>query len=751
MSVALESIEKYFKSNVYKPFYIAVGDEEYRNIKSKLVEIGDIEIIGLSKFCRSEDKKPDIDKLRETLRMIDIDCKSNNVVFLGLGEYLALEGESKATMILTELLSFNLGSAHAVFLLRGVSTQVKSLAMGDPRLRGRQIEICDDSMTSLSFSFASPVLEMYENNGFKKALSIAEDGEDERIFANSALDFPNSLISTQKIENPYVAICKTNRNFSIPKEVGSEEYWTQLLNELNDKRNLSLLFEAHGFAVTEIDFYEKICKTDYISWLYYIYLMSNVSEIKNPYLKLVVEKSNGLSEFKYNVLNYISFISASDTSFDELYSSRKRLVKSFPESEVSVFVSNNRVNPDESIYKLTDNTLVEQQEIIADIAKHGIPKNLESIFPNLAIYLKEYHFNGDTLNELLTEYFNAYKKQKVLNVINEDFMAKVEELANTRVYNRLRTRDELVASIDTSSTFLCWIDALGVEYLSFIVEMAQKKGLAVSVNVGRADLPTITSINKRFYEMWPEEHKKKIEDLDEVKHKEKGGYRYGPSNQYAIHLAKELKILEEAINEAATELGLRKYDKYVLASDHGASRLAVIRKQEEKYETDTQGEHSGRCCKSFEGCDLPYATEENGYIVLADYGRFKKSRAANVEVHGGATLEEVVVPIVSLSLRDSSIVIQLVDKTVKADFKTGTIIKLFVNKSISQPLYVDYKGKKYKANAVDENHYNVPIDEIKRAGIVEIDIYLGEDLISHLSVNVTGKSASMNSDFDDLF
>ena len=76
---------------------------------------------------------------------------------------------------------------------------------------------------------------------------------------------------------------------------------------------------------------------------------------------------------------------------------------------------------------------------------------------------------------------------------------------------------------------------------------------------------------------------------------------------------------------------------------------------------------------------------------------------------------------------------------------------MYVNKSISQAIYVEYKGKKHSAVATDSNHYKVTIEEIKRACTADFDIYLGEDLISHVSLQVVGKSASMNSDFDDLF
>ena len=97
-----------------------------------------------------------------------------------------------------------------------------------------------------------------------------------------------------------------------------------------------------------------------------------------------------------------------------------------------------------------------------------------------------------------------------------------------------------------------------------------------------------------------------------------------------IHLAAELDVIEAAISTAATELAMHKCQAFVIASDHGSSRLAVIKRQEVPYDTDTKGEHSGRCCKTFENCNLQYKVEENEYIALADYGRFRGSRAANV-------------------------------------------------------------------------------------------------------------------------
>lgn len=730
---------------------MVVGDKSYTNYRKKLYDAKDVEIICLSSFCKEPDKKPNLDKLSGTLRMADVDCESNKLVILGLGEYLALEGSEKAYQVLMELINFNLGSAHAVFLLRGVKNIVKDIASNDPRYSGRQIEFDSDTDTELIFRFSSKDLAYYDGDGIQAALKYAENGEKNIISTNTSLRFEDSLLEVNILRDSYEAVRRRVVNFNIAKEKGDEDNWEQLLCELQQNNTLDFVFSKRGFDGDLTMYYQRTHGCGFEKWLYYIYLLSVKESIPNRYLRYILESSHNFSDYNNKVLNAITEISHSSPNYKEYYQDRKKLIEKFPESEMAAFIVNNRKNLEESIFRLTDNTLVEREEIITCISKQGVPHNLNELYQDLDLYLRTYSFSGDTLNDRLTHYFTEYKKNKLLNKIDNSFLEQVDELAISREYNRLRTRDEIVASIDKSDSFLCWVDALGVEYLSYLTEQAKAKGLAVSVKIGRANLPTITSTNREFYDEWPEGQKRKIEELDEIKHKEKGGYKYGSNNTYPIHLAKELEILNSVINDAATNLSLRKYEKYVIASDHGASRLAVIRKKEEKYDTDTRGEHSGRCCKAFQDYDLPFSTEENGYIVLADYGRFKGSRAANVEVHGGASLEEVVVPIITLALKDNSIVVNMVEDYVKADYRNGVSVTIYVNKHINSALYLELLGKKYCGQKMDDNHYKVEIPEIKRAGKYSVGVFLDDNLLSQIEITAVGQSASMNTEFDDLF
>ena len=132
------------------------------------------------------------------------------------------------------------------------------------------------------------------------------------------------------------------------------------------------------------------------------------------------------------------------------------------------------------------------------------------------------------------------------------------------------------------------MDALGVEYLSYIASLAKRKGLSIHVDIVRSELPSITSINKKFYDEWSGGKKFKEDQLDIIKHKDKGGYFFTNESD-PVHIAEELIVIEKAINTAAMELGMHHCKSFVIASDHGASRLAVIKKQEVPYDTDTKG------------------------------------------------------------------------------------------------------------------------------------------------------------------
>lgn len=744
----IDSVKKYLTSTDKTPYFLFISDGQYATAMDELSVLG-FDFVPLSGFCNNDDRMPDIDGLLTYIEVANVKSNGKKLVVTGLGEFLALRGSDEATRTMSRLKDHNVGDVKVVFLLRGLASLIAGLQT-DPRFDSRRFSIIDKAECGLSFTLAAPAVGLSALSGFKAMLAELENGRCGSVVVNTVINLDKAIFTIHKISNAYEGIKFLTRGFALARSCGSDARWVELLVELNQSNgSLDDVFEKHDFGNNpESDFYARIAGSAYRNWLYFIYLKSKADTLQNGYLRFVLDKTSCFEDFSGNVLNTIIDILHMDKRFPSFYNERKSLVEKFPESDIANFVVNSRHVVSESIYKLTDGTRAEREEIIAWLSKNGMVPELDGIYPMLAAYMKKYIFKCPELADLLTEYFEAYKRQKLSNQLEPEFLKKVDELALSRKFNRLPTRNEIMDSVDKNDTFLYWLDALGVEYLSLIEALVQKRGLSVRVNIARAELPTITAINRDFFDGWQGD-KEKNDELDDIKHRDTGGYNF-TSNELPIHLAKELEIITAMIDKAATELALRHCKRFLIVSDHGASRLAVLRRKEEKYDTDTIGEHSGRCCKMFQPYDLPFAAEENEYLVLADYGRFKGSRASNVEVHGGASLEEVVVPVIELSLKDESIAVKLVDETVTVDFRTGIEIKLFFNSPI-QDVSIVLNGKPYSATQGDTNHYSVKLPDIKRAGDYSADVYAGDNLIGKIMIKAQGKSGKVNDAFDDLF
>ncbi|MDK2988952.1 MAG: hypothetical protein PWR16_481 [Methanoculleus sp.] len=744
----IDPVKKYLTSSVKRPYFLFISDDQYKTILDELSMLG-LDIVQMSGFCGGDDKLPDIDGLLTYIEAADVNAKSKKFFVTGLGEYLALRGPGEASRTLSRLKDLNVGGAKVVLLLRGLASQIAGL-QADPRFDERRFSVIDKAESDLSITLAAPSVGLSAVSGFKALLAELENGRCGNVVVNTAVNLDKAIFTVHQISNAYDGIKFSTRGFVLARSCGSDVRWAELLGELNQSNgSLDEVFEKHGLGNNlESGFYARIAGNDYCNWLYFICLKSKADTLQNGYLRFVLDKTSRFEDFVSNILSAIIEIPHTDKRFSSFYQERKVIVEKFPESDIADFVVNNRQVVSESIYKLTDGTRAEREEIIAWLSQNGLIPEIDIIYPALAAYMKKYIFKCPELADLLTEYFEAYKRQKLSNELETDFLEKVDQLALTRQFNRLPTRNVIIDSLDKSGTFLYWLDALGVEYLGLIESLVQKLGLSIRVHIARAELPTITSINRDFFDAW-QARKEKNDELDDTKHSDAGGYNF-TNNELPIHLAKELDIIAAMIDKAATELALKHCKRFLIVSDHGASRLAVLRRKGEKYDTDTTGEHSGRCCELFQPYDLPFAAEENGYLVLADYGRFKGSRAANVEVHGGASLEEVVVPIIELSLKDGSVMVKLVDEVVTVDFRTGTEINLFFNSPV-QDVSVVLNGKPYLASQLDANHYSVKLPDTKRAGEYPADVYAGDNLIGKIMIKAQGKSGKVNDAFDDLF
>jgi hypothetical protein len=748
-------VQNYISTVKGLPFFYVVGDEDYCSVLTELKQ-ADISVVRMSNFCFKDDKFPSVDELVDYFRTSDVDYRDNKFVVVGLGEYLAIRGAAIVEKELLRLKNTTLGNSRAILLLRGVPTQAAKIIRDDNKMVDQQrAYISCNLLTNISITNMPADVGLVAKIGVKHLLRSIEDGIFGNIYASTSLALDNAIFPLTTLSGAYSVVKQLVEDFKLDSEAGTEEQWQRLLKDLNKcGRNIKAVFDRNGIdeRITD-DLCLAVSGFEYWNWLVFLYFKLSAEQIKNSYLKLVVEETLSFESFKTNLIIKITELSHHDRHFKKLYEERKKLLRDFPEEDIALFIKANEINPKESIYRLTDNTLLEKKTTVKWVARNGFSEAISYVYPALDSYLKKYIFDCPVLVDELTEYFDSYKRQKVSNHILDDFVKLVVKYASGISYAQLPTRDNAIKAIaDKNSAYLYWIDALGVEYLSYITALAKKKGLSIHTDIVRSDLPTITSINKQFYEQWTGGKKYKEEQLDNIKHKDKGGYFF-TDDEDPIHIPAELEVIEKALNTAAMELGMHNCKSFVIASDHGASRLAVIKKQEVPYETDTKGEHSGRCCKVFDGCDVPYKVEDNGFIILTDYGRFRGSRSANVEVHGGASLEEIVIPIITLTLKKQAgvqITIMRPDD-ITADRYEGVTLNLYIS-DVDSPdnISLVVEDKPYRGKSEDGIHYTFGLADIKRAKMkpYTADVFDGSDLIGSISFKVKGKAATVKADFD---
>lgn len=202
-----------------------------------------------------------------------------------------------------------------------------------------------------------------------------------------------------------------------------------------------------------------------------------------------------------------------------------------------------------------------------------------------------------------------------------------------------------------------------------------------------------------------------------------------------------MEVIRTVLKKIRNDLAESPLQRVFMIADHGASRLAVLHDTENVWEMAEKGQHSGRCCPKSDVDQKPdFAADAGDFWALANYDRFKGGRKANVEVHGGATLEELCVPIIELTYMSEKpeIALMPIDNEVFAigdipeievSFRKKAALKIFSTVSLQNvSLVVD--GTFYPATDIGNNCYRVDMPELKKQGTYYADVCSGDNVIA---------------------
>lgn len=733
-------INNYLRTKKTWPIIVDVQTKEDLSDIKEFFNIGNNKFLYANRFCRQDG----------AFRLEDFyNSVSNNTddtFVIGLTAFLKIQGESFLKKVLKELLSKSI-SGHIVI----VTYQCREyLCFSDTRFseRGQIVIASGEQDSAPNICLISPDLaDAFPNSyqGIEEISCAVEKDTKDTIYIATAIGdqtFANSIYSISRMSNGYDILCnRDSRTKNIPVSFGTAEQWNYALKIMGlDRDWMTLVLQEFGSlsnlsrAIVSFSQFEEKKQ-----WLYFI-LLSIFGSKDNRYLQLAVQNTYSYADLIKSVYRTILSIDINRSEFKKLYSQRKSILNELPEfnSEIVEFCKVVSVKEKDAIYYLTDLTQPEKERIIEWLDVYGFEYNnkelisiLNIVYPDLAKYLSPYRYK----NEFLDQYFSNYKYQKVINRIMPSFEAIVDEQSYQLDFmDILPARTTLIDKIDVTDSQAYFFDALGVEYLSFIQGKCNEYGLASNISCARCELPSLTSFNKEFVSTFNDKgcSVANIKSLDEIKHHGENNFDY-EKVKMPIYLITELEIIDSLLKKVKAKIDSGIYKKAIIVSDHGASRLAVLHNTENSWSMATKGVHSGRCCPMNEIDTKPeFAIEEEGFWVLANYDRFQGSRKSNCEVHGGATIEEVAVPIIEITQKQLAVEAFIVDssKVIHLGAKEHAVIKLYVGVK-SNNIAIRVNGIYYDAEPTSENYiYKVDLIDLTKKGKYSCDILNGNDEIA---------------------
>ena len=486
------------------------------------------------------------------------------------------------------------------------------------------------------------------------------------IFANSDNAQPDNAFKYTVCNNAFEFLTE-GLGINLGKLSLREEdmpYWEELASCIdvtdfdfdvfvNQRFNTLNLNDENAFVQTWFEY-----KDTFSRWLLKTYFVWKSGE--RSYLIRVLENVTSLStsDLFSQIATHIFDEPLDEASIGQRLSLLKEAkrqhvqIKSLAEQKVKAKLSAMAADPERgplfAMKYMSPLTLSEQCLMVEWVGQGKIEKNdIKNLFPELYAYLLPSSIKTGKGNGWTNEYFQEYCLSKVGNQETGSLAKKLKELNGSQVsfetwrdgFKTVKTLMHNRQDID----IYYWIDGLGVDWIPFMTQVIDKhKADGVFLNeiyVAASELPTVTSVNKTKLDELANGKLEKIGDVDKFAHTQK---------TYPAYLVKEFRIVEDAISKV---LSLYNGKKIAFVSDHGISYMAQFGAGLNLAGVET--DHAGRCGHWLKGS----AQTDNNYIVLDDGQTLcslnNNSLSAKTPMgqgaHGGATPEEVLVPIIIVS------------------------------------------------------------------------------------------------------
>lgn len=638
----------------------------YMRLVSELSDMAD-EVVGLSDdaYCAGNDSIP---ALKDVLNYIS-KTTDKNLLITSVGEYLRFARKTEANVkSLHSIMTYPTHSKKRVWIPIYAAKDIFQDVVGElPAERYELYELEEDAdefecfVYSDAFSEKSGIVAI---QGLKQMFRAWD-----KLEISSGMSFSTKKLSiiTSSTGNYSVHVIKSPFEFiqqhlktpnpKLEEALGTDAFWAKLATVAVSANGTLVNILEKALNVASFDAQQIVSGWGHLTsndgfgkWLLWLWYKLGLSA-SGDYLGYAIQRaqtSNDIQkEIECAILGCVS-----NPSFDSWVDERMIALKDMGINELSQDFWNgfNSIADERTKLKLLSNMTHEERTKIIEIISEALKNNkkisdykslLSEKYPDLLLYFKE----SDYLNGSLEEYIQTYKQFKIMDCYDLSISEAAYDV-DTFEYD---TRSKILNSIKCAQdAYYLWIDGMGVEWIDMLIEKVTLRNKVLSnpiVEIGMAVVPTTTAVNMAKAD--PETVSDKYNKLDSLSHiKDKSNCNY-----YSI-IDKQFEIMNEIADMVVKLANDNPGKPIVVTADHGMSRMAAKAFHEKQGLTPPSGsevENLGRYCILPDGIS-PYAFshtyKEDNCLAFREHSHFMCSGFAPGEIHGGASPEEWLVPVI---------------------------------------------------------------------------------------------------------
>lgn len=728
---------------VARVFFLNNLETYYAFIK-KLSDKADITIrLSDERFCKGLDTVPDLKALIKFLN----ENKDKDILIPHLAEYLRIgEITEKNSACIYSILNRHVHSKKRVwipiFLAKGLFQKVVG-SLDEERFGHFIIEIDDNpndfAATAYSKIFAKQKgivsavgirewLSLWDDHKIKTGMSFATRQINQITSSNGDYTLKTVADPFEFIKNSLV-----DENVKLKKQLGTEEQWISLIPFVEPNSTMDEII-SHALNMQFFDPKHILgiwhsC-SDNEKWMFYLWYKLGLNK-SSDYISFSVENSINYSNLLCSL--ECSIIDCQDNSnFDDWIQQREEILRITEYNATSrTFIKKfDRISDTRIKLKILTGRTHEERTKILEIISRALNEGktiddfktlLQEKYPDLLQYLKPSAY----LSGELKEYFTEYK----FNKITDKFSLSLSDTAGQINCLDYKPRGATLHSLKNSviSHHFLWFDGLGVEWIDMLLEKIKRIDSTVLLSeaiICTAVLPTITKVNMDKAD--PETiSEKKIDDLDTLSH-----IKDVSDCNYLSIIAQQFELIGAFACKIVDTIKAHPDMEVIVTADHGMSRMAA------KGFHETEGIQPQSEAKVFNHgryCELPSENKstdsrlkkEGKILAFCTHNHFTLSGCAPGEVHGGATPEEWLVPVLHF-VKDNNKNQKSIKYTLESSevylCADGSATLSIKTDEPANSLIVVFKGKNIYGSSIDTQTWTAKISGLSAGNYYKIYI-----------------------------